>query len=70
MDAVNNLFVSQTLKFVLGRDSLIELIENVFETFLNVVNHLISFFDGLLSTLRSLFAEIFIFDNFLEDSFV
>lgn len=70
MDAVDNLFISETLKFVLCWNSLIKLVENVFETFFNVVDHLISFFDWLLSTFRSLFVEIFILYNFLEKSFV
>lgn len=70
MNVVNNFFISESFKFIFSGYSLIELIENIFKAFFNIINHFVSFFDRLFSTFLGFLVEIFIFDNFLEDSFI
>lgn len=70
MNSVDNLLICQSLKFIFCRNSLIELIKNILELFFNVIYHLVSILYWLFSTFLSLFAEIFFFDDFLENSFV
>lgn len=70
VNCIDDLFISQSFKFIFGRNSLVKLIENIGKLFLNVVYHFVSIFNWLLSTFFGLLAEVFFLDDFLENSFV
>lgn len=67
---VDNFFISKAFQLVFGWNSLIKLIENMLELIFDRVDHVISLLDWLLSSFFCLFANIFLFDNLLEDSFI
>lgn len=66
----NNLLIRQSFQSIFIRNTLIKLIEYVFELFLYIVNHFVSLLDWSFTTLDGLFVEVLLFDDFLEHSFI
>ncbi len=68
MNLIDYLLISEAFQFVLVGSSLIELVENIFELFFDSVDNIYSTFIWLFIIFGG--ALIFLFNNFLEDSFI
>lgn len=68
MNLIDYLLISEAFQFVLVGSSLIELVENIFELFFDSVDNIYSTFIWLFIIFGG--ALTFLFNNFLEDSFI